>query len=165
MCRRTPHHGIASGFTVMNVKTMNYNIGNILNCDAASISNVDIGTPSINSLEAVYNEFLLQLYHHVPLEDNPERPVLNNSMAQSARPWVNRVIVSGISDNIKPTITTTNSISAKSNATVCKALPVTLPVGVTTPAIINGVTSSTREKSELSPFCAVLDAPVISNTF
>lgn len=144
---------------------MDDDIGNILDCDAPSISNVDIGSSAINCLEAVHDELLLQRDNHVPLEHNPERPILDNSMAKSTRPGVNRVIISGVSDNIEFSITTTNGVSAKTNTTVGKALPVLLPVGVTTPAIINGVTSSTGEISQLPSFSAVVNVPVISNTF
>lgn len=98
---------------------MNDNIGNILNCDTCTISNVHICSSPINGFKAIHDELLLQLYNHVPLEDNPEWPILDSSMAQSARLWVNRVVISGVSDNIEFTITTTNGISTKTNATVC----------------------------------------------
>lgn len=165
MCGGASHHGIPCGFAVMDVKTVYYDICDILDCDAASISNVNIGSSPINGLEAVHDELLRQLDHHVTLEHNPERPVLDHSVAQSAGLGVHRVIVSGVSDHIEATITTTNCVPTEPNATVCKALPVTVPIGVTAPAIINGVTSSTREKSQISPFCAILDGPAISNTF
>lgn len=77
----------------MDVKTVNDNVSNILDGDASSIGNVDIHPTAINGLEAVHDELLLQLYDHVPLEHNPERPVLDDSMAQSARLGVDSVIV------------------------------------------------------------------------
>jgi hypothetical protein len=64
-------------------------------------------------------------------------------MAQSTGSGVNGIIITGVSDDIEASITTTNGISAKTNATVCKTLAVLLPIGITTPAIINGISSST----------------------
>lgn len=137
-----PHHGIASWLAVMDVQTMNDNISNILDRDASSISNVDIDPTGVNGLEAVHYELLLQFYNHVTLEHNPERLVLDNSMAQSARLGVDSVIVAGVGDHIEAAITATYGISSKSNATVCKALAVTMPVGVTAPAVVNGIAGS-----------------------
>ncbi len=121
---------------------MNYNISDKLDGDACSISNVDIDPTTINGLEAVHDQLLLQLYHHVPLEHNPQRFVLDDSMAQSAGPGVDRVIVAGVSDDIEAAVTATNCIPTKTNATVCKAFAVFLPIGVTTPAVINGIAGS-----------------------
>lgn len=148
----------------MNVQAMNDNIGYKLNCDACSISNVHIHSSSINGLKAVHDQLLLQLNNHVPLEHNPQGPVLDHSMAKSARFRVHRVIIPGVSHHIKFSITTTDSIPAKTNATIRQTLPVALPVGVTTPAIINWVACSTREISQLPSLCAVLDAPVVIST-
>lgn len=142
VCWGASHHGVACGFAVMDVKTVDYHVCHILDSDAASISNVHICSSPINRLEAVDKELLLQLYHHVTLEYNPQRPVLDHCVPQSAGLWVDWVIVSGVSDDIKATVTTTNGVPTKSNATVCEALPVTLPVGVATPAVINGITGS-----------------------
>lgn len=129
----------------MDVQTMDDDIGNILNCDAASISNVDIGTTAINGLEAVDNELLLQLNDHVTLENNPEGPVLNNSVTEGAGLGVDRVVITGVSDHVEATITATDGVSSKTNATVSKAFAVLVPVAVTAPAVINGITSSTSE--------------------
>lgn len=148
----------------MNVQAMNDNIGYKLNCDACSISNVHIDSSTINCLEAVHDQLLFQLNNHVPLEHNPQGPVLDHSMAKSARFRVHRVIIPGVSHHIKFSITTTDSIPAKTNATIRQTLPVALPVGVTTPAIINWVACSTREISQLPSLCAVLDAPVVIST-
>lgn len=122
---------------------MNDDVSHKLDCDAGSIGYVNVGPTTINGLEAVHDQFLLQLNHHIPLEDNPERLVLNDRMAQSTWFWVNRVIVTGVSDNIEAAITTPDCISSKTNATVCKTLAVFLPVGITAPAVINGIAGST----------------------
>jgi hypothetical protein len=65
----------------MYVETMNYDICDKLDGDASPIGNVNIGSTSIDGLEAVHDELLLEGNHHVPLEHNPQRLVLNDSMA------------------------------------------------------------------------------------
>lgn len=143
MSWRAPDQGIASGLAVMDVKTVNNNVGDKLNGDACSIGNVDIGTAAIDGLEAVHDQLLLQHYDHVPLEDNPERLVLDHSMAQGAWPWVDRVIVARVGDDIEPPVTATNGIATKANAAVGQALAILVPVAIAPPTVINGITSST----------------------
>ena len=123
----------------MYVEAVNYDIGDKLDGDASPIGNVDIGTTSIDGLEAVHDELLLEGNHHVPLEHNPQRLLLNDSMAQCAWFWVNRVIVARVTNNIVSSIATTNGIASKTDATVSKALSVELPVGIASPAIINRI--------------------------
>lgn len=160
MGRGAPDHGVSSGLAVMDVKAMDNDIGHKLDCNAGPISNMHIGSPCINSLKAVHDQLLLQRYNHIPLEHNPERPVLNNGVPESARPGVHGVIIAGISHNIEPAISAPYSIAPKPNPAICEALTVLVPVGITSPAIINGVSSPTGEKSQFSPLCAVLDGSV-----
>ncbi|KAM1313298.1 hypothetical protein ACFX2F_017338 [Malus domestica] len=44
---------------------------------------------------------MLQLYHHVLLEHNPERLGLDDSMAKSTRFGVNKIIIIRVGDNIE----------------------------------------------------------------
>lgn len=94
------------------------NIGDKLSGDASAMSNVNIDSTSINGFEAVHDEFLLEVDHHTGFENNPKRFGLNHSMPQSARTRVNDVMVTGISDHVESTVTTTNSIPTKSDSTV-----------------------------------------------
>src|SRR4051812_29725141 len=87
MCFRASHHSITSWYTIMNMKSMNDNISNILNRNARSIRDMHIRSSSINSLETVHNQLLFQLNNHVSLEHNPKWPILDNSVTQSSRPW------------------------------------------------------------------------------
>lgn len=145
MSWRAPDHGIASGLAVMDVKTMNNNVGDVLNGDASSICNVDIGTAAVDGLEAVHDQLLLQHYDHVPLEDNPERLVLDHSMAQGAWPWVDRVVIARVGDDIESAIAATNGIATKADAAVGQALAILVPVAIAPPTVINWIPSSTRE--------------------
>lgn len=127
----------------MDVKTMDNNIGHKLDCEASTISNVNIGPTSINCLETIHDQLLFELYHHVSFEHNPERFILDDGMAQSAWPWVDRVVITRISDDVESTIATADGISAKANATICQTFAVLLPIGVATPAVINRIAGST----------------------
>ena len=141
---------------------MNYNIGGIVNGYAPSISNVDFCPSSINRFETVNNKSLEQFYHHVMLENNPERPILDYSVAQSTRFGISKVMITRISYHIEVTVTASNGVSAKTNATFSKALTVAMPVGVTTPAVIYGIACSTGGRPQFSPLSAVPGAPVKS---
>lgn len=72
MGRRAADQGIASGLAVMNMNTMNDNVGDELNGNASTISNVDVGAAAIDGLEAVQDEFLSESDDHVMIEDDPE---------------------------------------------------------------------------------------------
>lgn len=138
---------------------MNNNIGHKLDCEASTISNMNIGPTSINCLETIHDQLLFQLYHHISFEHNPERFILDDSMAQSSRPWVDRVIVAGISYDVESTVATADGISAEANPTICQAFTVLLPIGVATPTIVNRITGSTREETKLPPRCGIAYTP------
>lgn len=55
----------------MNMNSMDYNIGDELDGQASSISNVDVGAAAINGLEAVDDELLFQSDGHIALEYDP----------------------------------------------------------------------------------------------
>ena len=136
-------------------------MANKLDGDAGSISNMDIDSTAINGLVAVHYELLLQCYHHIEVENDPERLVLDNSMAQSARPGVNRVVITRISDNIETAITASNGVSTKTYTATSQALAIDEPIRITTPAIINGI-SSCAGISQFPSVSAVKYAPVFS---
>lgn len=56
---RAPNHGIASGLAIMDVETMDDDIGHKLDCNASPIGDVDIDTSCINCLKAIHEELLL----------------------------------------------------------------------------------------------------------
>ena len=141
---------------------MNNHIGNVLNSNATSIGNVDIDSAPVDRLKAVHDQFLLQPYHHVALEHDPERLLLDDSMAESARVGVNRVIITGVCDNVKAAVAAPNGVPAETDATVSQTLSVAVPIRVTPPAVVDWITGHTREKAQFPPLCAVIDAPAQS---
>lgn len=71
MGRGATNHSIPSWLAIMDMDTMDDDIGDKLNSNAGSKGNMNIGATTINSLEAVHDEFLLQSDHHVSLEHDP----------------------------------------------------------------------------------------------
>lgn len=159
MGRRAPDHGVPSGLAIVDIKAMDDHIGDILDGDASPIGNMDIHSASINCLETVHDKLFFQFDHHVPLEHDPQWPVLDDGMAESAGSGIDGVVVTRVCHHIVPSITATNGIAPKPNAAVSKALAISVPIWVTAPAVINGIPSSTREITQLSPFRTVADAP------
>ncbi|CAO2831932.1 unnamed protein product [Amaranthus hypochondriacus] len=127
----------------MDMNAMDDDVSHVLNCDASSVSNVNVGSTSINCLEAVHYKLFLQFNHHVTLENNPERFFLDDCMTKGPWPGVNWVIITRVCNDIEATIFATNSIPSKSNTTVSQAFTVFVPVGITTPAVINRIACST----------------------
>ena len=126
----------------MDVQAMDDDIRNELDRDACAVSNVHIDSTSIYGLEAVHDQLLLQRDDHVALEDDPQRLVLDDSVAQGARPRVDRVVVASVCDHIVAAVAATNGIATEANPAVREALAVPLPVGVAAPAVVDGVASS-----------------------
>lgn len=144
----------------MYMQPMHNHVRDKLYRNARTIGNVHVGPTSIYGLEAVHDQLLLELDHHVALEDNPERVVLDDGVAEGSGPWVDRVGVGGVSDDVEAAIAAPDGIAAEPCAAVGKALAVLVPGGVASPAVVNGVA---REAGEVAQFtavlCAVLDTP------
>ena len=142
--RRTADHSVSSRLAVMNVETMDDDVGDKLNSDASTIGTVDIHTTTIDGLEVVHDELLLQSDDHVALEHSTEGLVLDHSVTEG--PWarVHRIIITWVGHMVVSTIATTNCIAAEASAAVCKVLAVEVPVWVASPAVVNGISSSTR---------------------
>lgn len=59
MRRRAPNHGVPSHLAVMNMQPMDDHVGDELDGDARTISDVDVHAAAVDGLEAVHDEFLL----------------------------------------------------------------------------------------------------------
>ena len=71
MARSASDLGVASGLAIMDMETMDNHIGDKLDGDASLIGDVDIHSMSINCLETVHDQLLLQFDHYVSLEHDP----------------------------------------------------------------------------------------------
>ncbi|KAL5990159.1 hypothetical protein ACLOJK_011056 [Asimina triloba] len=144
------NHRVASGLAVMDMESMDNNISDKLNGYAGPVCYMDICPTPIDGLEAVHNQLLFQDDDHVTLEYDPKGLVLDDGMPKSARARVDRIIVTGVSDDVVASITSTNGLAPKANPTVSQPFAVELPLGITAPAVVNGVASATRKKAKSS---------------
>jgi hypothetical protein len=101
MLGRASNHGRPSGLAVMNENAMNDDVTNTLDSNAGPVCNVDLSSSAINGLEAVHDEFLLELDRHVTNEDDPKRNVLDHCMAEG--PWYRCrwVVITGVCDQVR----------------------------------------------------------------
>lgn len=116
--RRVSDVGIPSLLTVMDMETMYDDVTGVMDGNAWPSSNVNASTPTINCLERVHHQLLLQLDDHVTLEDDPQWLILDHSMTESPWPWIDRVIVLGVGDHVNSTILSAHCILAKPNSAV-----------------------------------------------
>ena len=75
------HVGIPTSLAIVDVNTMNYNVGNILYGNAGSTSNVHICSSPINGFKRIHHELLFELDDHVTLEDDPQWLVLDDTIS------------------------------------------------------------------------------------
>lgn len=101
----------------MNVETMNYDVGHVLDGNARSSSNVDVSSSAVDCLEGVHDQLLLQLDHHVSFEDNPEWLILDDTVSECAWLGIHRVVPC-IRDHIYFPISATNGMLSKPNCTI-----------------------------------------------
>lgn len=136
---RATNHGIARGLAIMDVKAMDDHVGHKLNGNASTVGNVDVDPTPIDGLKAVHDELLLQRDHHVPLEHNPQRPILDHRVAERAGLGVHRVVVVRVADHVVPAVATAHGVASEPNATVGQPLPAEVPARVTPPAVVNWI--------------------------
>lgn len=141
----------------MHMQPMHNHVRNELNGNARTIGNVHVSPTSIYGLEAVHDQLLLELDHHVALEDDPERFVLDHSVAEGTGSWVHGVVVRGVSDDVEAAVAAPNGVAAEPDAAVGEALAVEVPRWVTPPAVVDGVAGGTGEEAQFTAvLCAVL---------
>lgn len=163
MGRRAADQGIASGLAVMNMNTMNDNVGDELNGNASTISNVDVGAAAIDGLEAVQDEFLSESDDHVMIEDDPEGLWLDGSVAESAGFGVDGVDIWRVSDGVERAVSAADGVAAEADAAIGEFLAVEMPVRVTAPAVVYGVACAAWKVTQWTPCCAVDYAPANIN--
>ena len=81
-------------------------------------------------------------------------------MAKGSWSGIDRIVITGIGDDVVSTITSTNCITTEPNAAVGQVLSPQLPTWVTTPTVIYWISCSTREEPQVPPLCAIANAPV-----
>lgn len=118
---------------------MNDHIGNRLQSDASISRYMHVGPSAVDCLVAVKDELVLKLDDHAGLENDPEGLILDDSMAEGAWGGVDHVVVRGVGHDIVAASFATHCSPAEANGTVGQVLAVGSPVGVATPAVVDGI--------------------------
>lgn len=71
VARRVSNIGIPGRLTIVYMNAVNDNVTDIMNSDTSPTGNVYTRTPSVDGLEGVHDQFLLESDDHVSLEDDP----------------------------------------------------------------------------------------------
>lgn len=151
MLRRVPYNGAPAGLTVMNVDAVDDDVALVMDSDARPAGDVDASTSAVDGLERVHQQLLLKLDHHVPLEDDPQRLVLDHRVPESSGPEVHRVVVAGVGDHVNPAVLAAHRVLPEPNGAIRQPLPVALPIRIAPPAIVNWVAGATRQVSQVPP--------------
>lgn len=125
---------------MVNVYVVNNNIAYILQSNAATTRNVNISPTPIKGFIAIKNEFLGQFNEHVSGKHNPKGLRLYHSISESSWPWIDSIIIRGVSHYIIFTVLATHCVLPEPNSAIRQPLAIVGPVWVTLPAIIYGVT-------------------------
>jgi hypothetical protein len=102
----------------VDVEPVDDDVGDVLDGDAGTIGDVHVGATSVDGLEAVHDELLLERDDHVPLEDDPERLFLDDGIAEGALARVDRVVITRVGDHVDLAVAAANGIAAEADATV-----------------------------------------------
>lgn len=132
-------HATTPGLNVMDVKAMNDHILHKLQRNLSSLFDVNVGTTSVYGLVACHQQLLGQLDGHAMREGDPQWLLLDDSVAEGPGFRVAHVVIRGVGDNIEPAVLAAGGALAKAEGAVSKALTVFLPIGVASPAAVNGV--------------------------
>ncbi|KAH7834175.1 hypothetical protein Vadar_013431 [Vaccinium darrowii] len=139
---------------------MHNHVCNELNGDAPSFGNVHVSPTFIYGLEVVHDQLLLELDHHVALEDDPERFILDHGVAEGTESRVHGIVVGGVGDDVEVAVVVPDGVVAEPNAAIGEKLAVEVPRWVALPAVVDGVADGTGEEAQFAMvLCAVLYTP------
>lgn len=130
----------ARGENVMDINSMDNDVGDPLDGNLGGAHEVDFCTTTVYGLVARHNEFALKLDSHVLSEDDPERLCSGDSVAESAGGRVaGAVIVAG--NDVDISVLAPEGILAETDCARSERLTPVLPVRVATPAVVDVVPS------------------------
>ena len=145
MRRRASHHRVPRGLTVMDMNPMHNNVGNVLDREARAVCDVDVDAAAVDGLEAVHDQLLLQGDHHVALEDDPERLVLDHGVAERSRSGGDGIVVAGVGYDVVAAVAAADRVAAESDRAVGEAFAAELPFAVAAPAVVDWVAGGAGE--------------------
>lgn len=130
---------VTRGFAVVDVDVVYDDVGDVLERYAAAAGDVDVEAPTVNGLEAVDDELAFELDGHVGGEDDPEGLCLDHGVAERARDWVGWVPIGRVGDDVDLASFASHGVLAEPYAAIGELLPVSGPVRVAAPAIVDWV--------------------------
>lgn len=145
MARGIPNIGIPRDLAVVDVDPMNDYVSGVVDGDARPVGDVDADAAAVDGFMRVHHELVFQANDHVAFEDDPEWLVLDDSVAESARSGVDRVIVARVGHSVYSAVSAADCVLAKADSAVGQALAVGFPIGIAPPAVVDGVTGGTGE--------------------
>lgn len=97
----------------MNMDPMDDDVGDVLDRQATAVGYVNVDATTIYGFEAVHDQFLLQGYHHVAFEYDPEWLVLDHGVTEGSRYGVNRIVVSRVGYDVVTAVATADCVAAE----------------------------------------------------
>lgn len=81
MRRRVSNICISSSLAVVDVDTVDNDVGHVLDGDARAAGNVNIRSTAVYGLERVHDKLFFKIYDHITRENDPERLVLDHCIS------------------------------------------------------------------------------------
>lgn len=81
MRRRATNLGISGRYAVVYVNSVDYDVGDVLKSKTCAMRDMNFGASSVDGLEAIHDQLLLQRDHHVVFKYNPKRLHLDDRMS------------------------------------------------------------------------------------
>lgn len=116
--RAAPNHRGTRGNNVVHVDAVNDDVLNELDLQPRPAGQVHVGAAAVDRLVRCQNELVLEPDLHVAGECDPQRPVLENAVAESAIFRVHDVVVTGVGDGVDAPVLATRGVFPESNCAV-----------------------------------------------
>lgn len=139
MVYRVSDHATIARLNVTNVNTMYDDIVYELQSDACAVGDVDFPTPAVDRLSAGQDQLLGEPNYHGVAEDDPERLLLDDGVAEGSGLRIHEIVIGGIRDGVYLPSFSSDGVAAEAQRAVGELHPVLGPVFPASPALINGV--------------------------
>ena len=130
MTRATPNHRGTRGNNIVHMDPMDDNVLNKLDLQPRPAGQVHVGAAAVDRLVRCQNELVLELDLHVAAECDPQRPILQNAVAERAIFRVDDVVVAVVGDGVDATVLATRGVFPKPDCAVRQGLAIDVPVRV-----------------------------------
>lgn len=130
MTGATPNHRGTRGNDIVHMDPMDDNVLNELNLQPRPAGQVHVGAAAVDRLVRCHNELVLELDLHVAAERDPQRPVLQNAVAERAIFRVDDVVVAVVGDGVDAPVLAARGVFPKPDGAVRQGLAIDVPVRV-----------------------------------